>query len=316
VTILKITNNILARFSLHHSSRRVQRWLIGNAEGFAICRNEGSVAIKGNPVPWRIKQLSELMLFLIIVARHEASHKRLGVLERFALDEARKFDWHELAAFDPAAATPLALVLEFFEFHGREAPFEIEYFRQLEVSGYFAGMDRLPYREMDIAYALSRTGRPAAAEHLPHLFADTCFGRGQLIPRYSVDDIYSLTHSIFYLTDVGCRSVDRMLPPEMLLRLRSELIALTVAMLRYDNLDVLGELLLCWIMCGFVPQGNERAIFEAGLTRMMQGVTADGAVPPTSTARHRFVKGDIGFADVYHTTLVAGILFALASKRR
>jgi hypothetical protein len=311
-----ITSQWLRNRALHRASVRSKGWLVSHAASFTIGSNTGTLTIKGNPVPWRVKPLIELMLFIVIVKRNNVQSKASLPLTDLVLSEAATFDWHELAAFDPAAISPLALTLQFFELHGRDHPFEIDYFETLQSTEYLYGMDRLPYRDMDLQYALSKAGRPESAEKLPGLFQDTAFGRGQLVPRYSVDDIYSLTHALFYLTDLGQQSLDAVLDPPTRLRLRRDLVVLTVAMVRGDNCDVLGELLICWIMCGFEAGPAEQAILGAGLDRMLVRMTADGAVPPTSDVRRRLLNGEAGFADVYHTTLVAAILFALLGKSR
>lgn len=307
---------LLSSLATGRAEKRVRRWLLANANQFAIIPNEGTNAVKGNAVPWRIKPLSELMFLLIVLGRHGVILKGSQALVDLALSEARSFDWHELAAYDPAAASPTALVAEFFEFHDEKLPYEVEYLDQLRSGGFFEGIDRLPYRDMDVAYAHSRTGDPSQSNQLPALFQETCFGREQPIARYSITDIYALTHSLFYLTDVGLRPIEQVLDDVMKARLREDLISLTVAMLRHDNLDVLGELLICWMMCGFSAENAELAIFDAARMRLIAGVAADGAVPPTRLARHRYEKGEIGFVDVYHTTLVAMICLSLLGKRR
>jgi len=313
---MRITSQWLRGRALRRAADRSQAYLLTNSASFAIGSNSESLVIQGNPVPWRIKPLIELVLFLVIVKANGVQSKACRPLTDMVLAEASRFDWHELAAFDPASMSPLALTLQFFALHGRAPPFEPAYFEALRSTEYLHGMDRLPYREMDLQYGLSKVGRPESEAKLPVLFRDTAFGRGQLIPRYSVDDIYSLTHALFYLTDLGIRSLDTVLDGPTRHRLRRDLIQLTVVMIRGDNCDVLGELLICWIMCGIEASPTETAIMNAGLDRMLVRMTPDGAVPPTSDVRKRLLSGDAGFADVYHTTLVAAILFALVGKSR
>jgi hypothetical protein len=119
---------------------------------------------------------------------------------------------------------------------------------------------------------------------------------------------------VFYLTDLGLRAVECMLDSPTARRLRDEIATLTAAMLRGDNTDVLGELLLCWLFCGIGSSGLNRVIFDLAVHQMMAAATKDGAVAPSARIFRQAMAGQATFKQLYHTTLVAAFLFNLLSE--
>ncbi len=288
--------------------RRTLEWLCAHTPDFAItCSPTDSI-------PWQVKPLAELMFMLSTLTRHGVRSRSLDRLTAAAIAESSTFDWHELAAYDPSAATGMAMVADFFQTLDLPVPFDDRYFRLLHTIQYFEGMDRLPYRDMDLAYALARTVSADYEHSIPLWFSSTAFGRRQHTVRYSIDDVYSLTHAVFYLSDVGLRSTSTLLNPEMNARLCTELPTLTAAMLRADNADVLGELLLCWLFCRIEPTALNRLIFKAALDQMTAAVTDDGAVAQNLHTLREASAGRGTFQQLYHTTLVAAILFNLMAE--
>jgi hypothetical protein len=168
---------------------------------------------------------------------------------------------------------------------------------------------------MDLAYNLGRIVSTEYEKEIPVWFRSTAFGRRQHIVRYSIDDVYSLTHAIFYITDLGLRAPDVLLDAETAARLRSELATLTGAMLRADNTDVLGELLLCWLFCGVERTGLNGIIFQQGL-HVMMAAEQDGAIAPTGKILRQAKAGEATFDQLYHTTLVGAFLFNLLWKTK
>lgn len=283
-------------------------WLSEHESNFKISRANAEA------IPWQVKPLAELMFLLVLLKRHGVNNPLLEHLSAGALEEGNHFDWHELAAYDPSAATGMALVADFYRTFDRPAPFDDRFFGFLNQIGYFQGMDRLPYREMDLAYNLGRIVSPDYENAIPRWFSSTAFGRSQHIVRYTIDDVYSLTHAVFYLTDLGLRPAERLLDRQTAARLRTELATLTAAILRADNADVLGELLLCWMFCGVERNFLNQAILDHALYQMTAAVTKDGAVAPSAKIFRQASEGQATFKQLYHTTLVGAFLFTLLSE--
>ncbi|MFP2905400.1 DUF6895 family protein [Pyxidicoccus sp. 3LFB2] len=308
--MLGTLKGFVTRHYTDKAAREALNWLDAHQQHFRIS------ADSKQDIPWRIKPIIELTFLLTSLKRNGVQDRALDRLSQFALAEAATFDWHQLASFDPSAATPLALIADFFALENQPPPFEMAYFDYLRQIEFFEGMDRVPYREMDLIYCYDCIGIPDPQRRMQGLFDSTAFGRRQIPARYTINDLYSLTHAIFYLTSVGQHSAAKHLDADTLARLNRELVSLTALMMRGDNVDVLGELLMCWYFCGIVPTEFERTIFTAGLERVLGSITPDGAIASTRRLKKRSETGEATFSELYHTTLVASLLFSLVAKRK
>jgi hypothetical protein len=300
---------LLIRKHIKQIANRSLEWLRTHESDFRISRETNRA------LPWRIKPLMELMFLLSTLKRHGIHDETLNRLTDCAVEQARQFDWHELAAYDPSTATPLALVADFFSSNGQPAPFDYSFFDFLTQIDFFEGMDRLPYREMDLAHSLGLLVSSDYEKTLGEWFSSTAFGRNQQITRYTIDDLYSLTHAVFYLTDMGLRDLGCYLSPAVAARLRATLWMLPAMMLRGDNVDVLGELILCWIFCRVDSSPLNDLIFDQALHCVLAFATPDGAVAPTINTYHKAKSGKASFTELYHTTLVAALLLTLLSRK-
>ena len=309
IYMIRSIHTLRARTRVRHLGNRAFEWLWAHERDFRISHHANRALV------WEIKPLVELIFLLSTLKRHGIQNQILDRLAARAIDEASTFDWHELAAFDPSAATALALVADLFSSYGRPLPFDDRFFSMLNDIGYFEGMDRLPYREMDLAHSLGRMGFPDCEKSLPKWFSSTAFGREQQITRYTVDDVYSLTHAIFYLTDMGMRPLDRFLAPPEVARVKAVVSTLSAVMLRGDNVDVLGELILCWLFCRIESSRLNDLILKQALRRVLAFTTRNGAVAPTLKACQMSKSGEASFAQLYHTTLVGALLYSLLSQK-
>lgn len=298
----------LAKRRIRSAADDALEWLWSNKRGFETANATANERL------WQIKPLTELILLLIFFRKHAIRSEALQRLTEVALQLASEFDWHEYAAYDPSTATPLVLVESFFVSEGQLLPLERSFVSFLKQIKYFDGADRLPYREMDYRYCLGLTGSSKQEETLTAWFSYTAFGRNQHVARYNIDDLYSLTHAVFYLTDVGLRTETNFLAADTARRLKKEIVESTVIMLRVGNIDLLAELMLCWLFCRIPKLGARQIIFDAAVERILASRTTDGAVAPTPEVYERTAKSKGSFDDLYHTTLVAALLFALLLK--
>jgi hypothetical protein len=295
---------------VNHVSNLTLGWLCDHAEGFRVdFQGKDSLLYK-------VKPLMELMLLLTTLADHGICNKKIEKLKRSAIAYAEEFDWHQLLSYDASGATPLATVATFFSSNHLRPPFEMEFARSLCSTGFLEGMDRVPFREMELAHCLGSLISPTFLKNLPVWFSNTTFGREQHLSRYTVDDLYSVTHSAFYLSNFGLRELTCALEKGKAERLRKELVALTAVVLRSDNIDVLGELLLCWLFCRVPDSAMNRMLFRQAIERLLCATTARGEVVPKIKFLRRAEDFQAGFTDLYHTTLVCTLLYAIVVKDR
>ena len=310
----QMLSGALRRVQMAKAAKMSIAWLCEHQAEFQIEQSEALARQRGDWMPWSIKPVGELMFLILALQRNGVEGRQTNVLKNFVRSEIEQFQWHALSAYDPSSATPLAMIFDFFSINKWRVPFEIEHFARLHKSGYFDGMDRVPYRTMDLNYSLWRMGLEPDFSTVSREFSETSFGLGVPIARYSIDDIYSLTHALFYLTDLGQKPLEGVIDAYTHTRLRRELLALTTVMVRADNVDVLGELLINWLFVGVAPKRADKvewAIFNAGLERVLNAVTPSGAVASTRRGYARSREGKTAFHEIYHTTLVAAMLFSL-----
>jgi len=127
-----------------------------------------------------------------------------------------------------------------------------------------------------------------------------------------VDDesAYSITHTIFYLSDFGTKS----LPLDSLevMRIQNVIESLMIHYGRIGHWDLLGELLLCIFIIG-PPQ---RSLWQKALEAFIAIQKVDGAIPGRIDTEDEFASATIVgdeqrlFSGCYHTTIVGLILSA------
>lgn len=305
---MRYVQRLLSSIRLKHLSTVTLRWLSEHSDDFRV----GSAGSRS--VLTQIKPLTELMLLLDVFAKHQIRNEHVSRLSARAIAEANEFDWHQHFSFDASGATILGTVAEFFAANDAAPPFELDFCRFLHTSGYLEGMDRVPYREMDRVHCLAWLISPEYAKELPVWFSGTAFGRRQHPTRYTTDDLYSLTHAAFYLSNFGTRDVAEVLDAETTERLRKELVVLTAVVMRSDNIDVLGEFLICWLFCRVPDTKLNRMLFRQAFERVVSATISSGEVVPVLRALPRAQAGQTSFDYSYHTTLVAALLFSLAAK--
>ncbi|HEX2300628.1 MAG TPA: hypothetical protein VHH34_19340 [Pseudonocardiaceae bacterium] len=173
--------------------------------------------------------------------------------------------------------------------------------------------DRPVLSRMELRYALDIAGIAAPGlPPLPALYPSSIVGCRDTALFFSDDEVYALTHVVFYLTDFGARSSG--LAPGEQQRVAELVLTLLVACLARDDFDLAGELLLCAEVLG---AGGHRLV-EHGWQRLAGTCRADGAVP--SPLHDPGILSAVGgekqrayvFGTCFHTTMVA----AMAASER
>ncbi|MDV6316269.1 DUF6895 family protein [Idiomarina sp. HP20-50] len=288
--------------------RRCLVWLFTNMSKFSIEKD-----IKSD-VPWQVKPVGELVFLLSALHKAGFSSKETERLSSFCIDETKTFDWHELSAYDPSIVTVIFSLHEFYNIKGCQIPWESDYIKMLRQISFFEAMDRVPYREMDHIHSLSLIDKDVDLTELIQWFDDTSFGQNQNIARYTIDDMYSLTHALFYITNMGTRPVTALLKEEVISRIHQVLISLAVSIARADNTDVLGEVLLCWIYTDVAKNERNAMIFDSLLRHILKFQTKRGAIAPNLRTFNRNQGHEENFFDLYHTTLVSTLLLVNVHK--
>ncbi|MDV3513555.1 hypothetical protein [Stenotrophomonas sp. C1657] len=263
---------------------------------------------------WRSKPLCELIYLVLILHRLGLASPEYTALQQRTLRAAREFEWEALMAEDPSSSVCVAMAMDLFALHAVPMHGLRAQFLRARASGYFHSVLRIPFRDMDYHYMMSKVVSGGGPGALEGGFAMTAFGLGKNPCSYTVNDIYSLTHALFYLTDMGAIELDRLTLGVADGRLRQTLMILVAMLLRGDNNDVLGELLICVRICGLSLDGFEQRLCAQALAKILSGMAPDGCVPSSARSIERAACGNAKFLEVYHTTLVASILLGLGGE--
>ena len=109
--------------------------------------------------------------------------------------------------------------------------------------GYVTATEEVGFRDLDLRHLLDLGGY---RHHLPSyrsLYRQTVLGRGGPVLSFNHADAYSVTHTLFYLSDFGARSIDA-IPQRELPYVRWILQVLLGQYLLLKDWDLVAELLL------------------------------------------------------------------------
>lgn len=179
-------------------------------------------------------------------------------------------------------------------------------------SGHIEAVERLPYRLMDVRWlqGLLLGTRP----YFDDIASTSIVTKDRHALEMSPGDLYALTHSIFYVTDFG-----RIKPPQWLdpRAIAPRIDAAIAACVLSENLDILGELLLCASILGTHESPYSRlgvALVEAAWQEL-------GFLPSPTFEAKRFLelegppRSAYAYLHVYHTTFVGGMMAACLLTR-
>ena len=169
--------SFLLKRKVKHGASLTLGWLSKHEQHFRVAPKSEDELLA------QVKHLIELMMLLNTLTNHGLRGEPISTLTERAIKYGEEFDWHQLAAFDASAATVIAMVADFFVARNLTPPLDLDYIRSLHNIGFFEGMDRIPFREMDLSYCLSLIISPEFFKQLPAEFMNTTFGLRQHLAR-------------------------------------------------------------------------------------------------------------------------------------
>jgi hypothetical protein len=164
-----------------------------------------------------------------------------------------------------------------------------------------------PYREMELRYALEGENYKSLPPDLLSLFQNTCFHRPlqDCPPVLSVklDQVYGLTHIVFYLTDFGLST--RKVPMSASLRW---LVSAQLGLQTLEkNWDAVAELLMCCSSLRYFPA----SIYQAAWRSLLKAQKKNGSLTDNFFDDKKFERMPAPereryyFEQHYHTTTVS-----------
>ncbi|MEV7684217.1 hypothetical protein AB0O64_37660 [Streptomyces sp. NPDC088341] len=223
--------------------------------------------------------------------------------------------YRELIARDEAAFLLYAGTYAALRLCGRDDPEFRRIVERIAASGYATVFERIPYRQLDLLHTLYlcqiEHSLPALDDVLP--FTLLCNSPNAI--KLTDNDIYAITHTIFYATDFGLR-VPRWphgFDPGEAVELLEALLSLTRGR---ENADLVGELLCC-LLCLGVRESEEA---ERAWNFIASVQEPDGRVNgPRGVVHPKLADGDDAYqhwATGYHTTIVAALAALLDRSPR
>jgi hypothetical protein len=175
----------------------------------------------------------------------------------------------------------------------------------LHSAGYPKALENTPYRQMELQYVTWKAG---LSQHRPawgSLYRSSVLGLGGNPIYFAIYDVYSVTHTLFYLTDVCGPRTD--MPATHRQRAIDVAESLLVHYWRKPDWDITCELLINLVGLSHY----ETSLFTSAFSAVANVWRKDGALPgPQFSAKNDECEPKHLFRDCYHTTLVGLILCA------
>ena len=170
-----------------------------------------------------------------------------------------------------------------------------------------AARERVPYRALEQDwFDHLRGAAPPAAD----VIARTALGVTTDLLTGTRDDLYAVTHSLFYATDFGALTAPVPRPAHTIL---AEMESAVAGAMDDDDFDLAAELLMSWPILG-QPWSPAASFAFAVLARVEDevGVLPSLAIDLAGYQRQSvLLRADFVTATTYHTGLVMGLLCAL-----
>ena len=202
----------------------------------------------------------------------------------------------------PAHYSPYALTYLYLRAAGTRIAAYEEALAALHASGYPDALESTPYRELELQHALWKAGLAPTSPGCDGIYRSTTLARGRNPVYFSVAEVYSITHTLFYLADVaGPLTV---MPHGERSRAGDVVEALAIHFRRKKDWDVSGELLLNLIALDRV----DTPLFHACMNALLDAWGAAGALPGPGVAPAPDAPVKEVVNHCYHTTLVGLLL--------
>jgi len=175
----------------------------------------------------------------------------------------------------------------------------------LHSAGYPDALENTPYREMELQYLTWKAGFGRSRPNWGPLYRATAMRRGRNPIYFSIQDVYSVTHTLLYLTDFCGPRTD--MPAAERQRAIEIVEPLLVHYWRKPDWDITCELLINLVALSHY----ETSLFTAAFNAVANVWRKDGALPgPHFSEKDCQSDPKLLFRDCYHTTLVGLILCA------
>ena len=178
--------------------------------------------------------------------------------------------------------------------------------RQAFESGLVESVERVPYRAMDVRW-IQGLLFPSKNLSFDNLFEHSILTRPANVISLTPSDVYAITHALMYLTDFGRHPLPSCLDLDSIEKIVDRCLA---ANLLAENLDLLGELLICASIIRRPWSPYVRFAWSVLQTawKELQFLPSPSFEVPLFLSLNGREKTAYTYRHTYHTMFVAGIL--------
>jgi len=320
---LGIADHVQERHSTA-SPQALESRLLASADWITNHLQFFSAKFGADPGELNVKGLGELALTYAWMHRWSGRLESISAPINAALNRWRAFVaqecenamFAELPRKRPAQGCFLLFAYLCLRSTGYRWSYHEETLRRMHRRGFPAASEALPYRVLDREYILWMSGWLEREPPWRSLYRRTCMGRARTAFYLDYVSAYSVTHTIFYMTDFGHR------PPSFaekeLARIQDLVEYLLIHYWRLGNWDLVGELLINLECLGVAADSS---IYAECSTAFQSVWLDDGALPPDAAnpgvAKHSHspLEAAALFKRHYHTTLVGALYCTMALSR-
>jgi hypothetical protein len=168
-----------------------------------------------------------------------------------------------------------------------------------------------PFRKMDLEFSLQLVDKILdrnEVKNMSSLAENTILGTDIDLVNYIIDDEYALTHSIFYLTDFGEKSISHKKRDII----EHSILTLCVKNMLVGDMDLLGEYII-----NILNLNIETNICKIAFMELLNSQNKDGYFPgPERGGKHKVKNNSKNLFRInYHTTLVAIMAIIFYTKK-
>lgn len=191
-----------------------------------------------------------------------------------------------------------------------------ELLRRATWSSYYLGQEEQPFAQLELKHILELANVPNRLPSYRRLYQRTLAASAAPTMLLTDTDVYCLTHTLFYASSFGRRSIGRLVRGSGD-RIPGQVQTLLGLYVRRGDLDLTAELLLCvdCLELGLTP------VAQAGWAALLGAQRPDGSMPgPKYDARRTAVMEESARIDNYvlnnyHTTIVAALAAVVRISR-
>lgn len=276
---------------IEDTNRKTFRWILRHLDFFDINRS-GKISNDK-----KLKAFVELAFMLNMFYPYNSNQKEIKKISQFVHQRITDHDFGGEIMHDLDGMAGLAVLEEFELKYGQS----LYHFELQQIIGHHMDsiVEKPPFRKMDIKYSLEKANIVSTLPDYSELLKNTVLGKDASFAYISSMEAYSITHTLFYLTDMGRRE-----PPMRFNKTEwtRKLFTLIQFHVLKRDMDILSELIICvnFLHCNMTEQQTSYLIHCLKLISSLQ--KHDGRVPPVVYKASHDPEQE--FINCYHTTLV------------